>query len=150
YVNDPGGQPVAGSPCATSVTVMENVPPSISSCGTNLSASANANCQAPVPDFTTNVIATDNCTPTGSLVITQSPIVGTLVGLGVTTVTLTVTDLAGNAATCTRTLTVNDTTPPTVVTCASNQNASTNASCLGAIPDLTGQVTATDNCTAPN
>jgi len=50
-------------------------------------------CQAALPDFTTGLVATD-CNGSAALAITQTPVAGTLVGLGVTTVTLHVTDAA--------------------------------------------------------
>src|SRR5206468_1342125 len=81
--------------CTAAVTVTDNTPPTITTCATNQSAFANGLCQAPVPDFTTNVVASD-CNGSAPLSITQTPAAGTLVGLGVTTVTLHVTDGAGN------------------------------------------------------
>ncbi|MBK7215436.1 MAG: hypothetical protein IPH88_19590 [Bacteroidales bacterium] len=38
---------------------------------------ANASCRAAVSNFTANVTATDNCTASNALVITQSPTAGT-------------------------------------------------------------------------
>jgi len=126
----------------------ETDPPVIGTCSGDQSADADANCQAAVPDFTAGVSATDNCTPSGNLVITQNPLAGTLVGLGVTNVTVTVTDAAGNSATCGPTFTVNDVTAPTIQTCAGDQTGSADANCQAAVPDFTAGVTASDNCTA--
>ncbi|MBK7175098.1 MAG: SprB repeat-containing protein [Bacteroidales bacterium] len=139
--------------CQTSNTYLvgttpDNTAPAIVTCAPNQSAFANASCQAAVPNFTASVTATDNCTATPSLVITQSPVAGTLVSTGVTTVTITVTDAAGNFSTCSATFTVTDNTAPTIVTCAPNQSAFANASCQAAVPNFTANVTATDNCTA--
>lgn len=50
-------------------------------------------------DYTPDVTAADNCTI--SPVVAQSPAAGTQVGIGVTEITITVTDEAGNDATCT-------------------------------------------------
>ncbi|MBK7175102.1 MAG: HYR domain-containing protein [Bacteroidales bacterium] len=136
------------STCSANFTVTDNISPTIVTCAPNQSAFANASCQAAVPNFTANVTATDNCTATPSLVITQSPAAGTLVSTGVTTVTITVTDAAGNFSTCSANFTVTDNTNPTIVTCAPNQSAFANASCQSAVPDFTANVTATDNCTA--
>ncbi|MBK7213939.1 MAG: gliding motility-associated C-terminal domain-containing protein, partial [Bacteroidales bacterium] len=134
--------------CNTSFTVTDNTNPTIVTCAPAQSAFANATCQASVPDFTANVTATDNCTVSNALVITQSPTAGTLVSTGVTAVTITVTDAAGNSATCNTSFTVTDNTNPTIVTCAPAQSAFANASCQAAVPDFTANVTATDNCTS--
>ena len=52
-----------------------------------------------LPDYTGMASATDNCT--GSPILTQSPVAGTDVGPGITIVTITATDAAGNDADCT-------------------------------------------------
>ena len=62
-------------------------------------------------------MTTDNCPVT----VTQSPVAGTLVGLGQTTVTLTVKDSSNNAVTCTAKVTVQDTTNPVLVQCATDK-----------------------------
>src|SRR5258705_13103973 len=72
----------------------------------NQSAFANGVCQAPLPDFTTNGLVATDCNGSATLQITQTPAAGTLVGLGVTTITVTATDEAGNSATCTTSFTV--------------------------------------------
>jgi len=59
-----------------------------------------------LPDYTGLTSATDNCTATP--VITQAPVAGTQVGAGMTVVTMTATDDAGNAADCTFTVTVEE------------------------------------------
>ena len=51
-----------------------------------------------------NATATDNCTPAGSIVITNNA--PPAFPLGVTVVTWTATDLAGNSSTCSKTVTV--------------------------------------------
>jgi gliding motility-associated-like protein len=65
--------------------------------------------------------------------------------LGVTTVTWTVTDGAGNTATCAQTVTVTDNQNPTIV-CPSNLSANTDAGLCTATISLGAPVTA-DNCT---
>ncbi len=99
------------------VNVVDTTPPVINACTGNQTVSANASCQAPVPNFTASLAASDSC---GGVTVTQSPTAGTSVGLGNTIVTLSVTDEASNFATCTATLTVlpgacNPTTIPNVV-----------------------------------
>ncbi|CAM3379627.1 M36 family metallopeptidase [Aequorivita lipolytica] len=61
--------------------------------------------QYTLPDYTGDASATDNCPDPA---ITQNPAVGTMVGPGVTTMTMTATDGAGNDDTCTFTVTVEE------------------------------------------
>ena len=65
-------------------------------------------------------------------------------------VTLTATDAAGLTDTCTATVTVVDTTPPAITACAPSRTVAADANCEGALPDLIGQITATDNCGTVN
>jgi len=115
--------------CSFAVTVTDGEPPSITDCGPARSANASP-CQALVPNFTATVMAEDNCTPSGSLIISQSPPAGTPVGVGVTTVVITVRDAANNSATCPNTFTVhyidtdNDGVPDCVDNCPTVANPS--------------------------
>ena len=59
-----------------------------------------------IPDYSVSTTATDNCNPAPS--ITQNPTVGTQVGAGMTVITMTATDAAGNDASCTFNLTVEE------------------------------------------
>jgi hypothetical protein len=124
------------------VTVIDNTPPSVTA-PAPITISADANCQAAIP----NVTATgDNCG--GSVMLTQSPAAGALVGIGPHTVTITATDAAGNTSTATTTVTVNDTTAPTLSAPASI-TVSTGAgnSCSVTVNDAAlGAATATDGC----
>ena len=88
------------------VNVVDTTPPVIS-CPADTTLLADTNCQAAIPNVAAGVTASDNCTTAGSLAITQSPAAGTLVGLGATTVTVTVTDAANNSSSCETTVTVN-------------------------------------------
>src|SRR5206468_453788 len=135
--------------CTASFTVIDNTPPRITTCAPDQSAFANDLCQAPLPEFTTIVVA-DDCNGSTPLRIMQTPAAGTLVGLGVTTVTLHVTDGATNESTCTASFTVTDNTPPTITRCAPGQSAFANGLCQAPVPDFTSAVVATDcNGSAP-
>ena len=102
--------------CTFTVAVIDTTPPIIVTCATNRTLSASAACQLVVPNVTSEVVATDLC---GAVVITQSPVAGTLVGLGLTSVIVTVADAASNTVTCTFDITVIDSTPP-MLTCPAN------------------------------
>ncbi len=145
--------------CTQTVTVDDVVPPTIT-ISTPAPVSADASCQAAIPDLTGPANVADNCACDsdtenciGRVVIsvTQSPAPGTMVGLGPHTITLTANDGssnndgAGNTATATTTFTVNDTTAP-VVTAPADSSASADASCLAAVPNYAAGSTATDNC----
>ena len=81
---------------------MDNTLPSVT---TPAPASANAgpNGQAAIPNVLANTTASDNC---GPVTLSQSPVAGTMVGVGTHTITITATDAAGNTRTATTTFTV--------------------------------------------
>ena len=123
------------------ITVQDGVPPTID-CPAPQTVPADANCEGVVPDFTTGAVVSDNVTAPEDIVVTQSPPAGSVVGLGVTVVTLTATDEAGNSASCDVTLTVIDTTPPSM-TCP----ADLTVGCASQIPPPdVNAVTASDAC----
>jgi len=158
--------------CTQKVTVYDVTAPSIGA--TNQTVSADANCQAAVPDYNSTV--TDNCACNssdtssdcadhGRIVVTQDPAPGTLVGLGATSVHIiandgsvtpgpdgiidTPDDIQGNVTETTITLTVVDTTPPTItapaaVTAYTGAGATT---CDTVISNAQlGSPTTADNC----
>lgn len=146
--------------CTQRVTVNDTTPPVIGA--TNQTVSADANCQAVVPDYSTTV--TDNCACDSSdsteacaghphVVVTQDPAPGTVVGLGPHTIHITANDGssnnggAGNTSTKDITLTVVDTTPPTFTFVPGAITAYTGpgATSCSAMVDP-GTATATDNC----
>jgi hypothetical protein len=100
----------ASHSCSFTVTVQDNTVPTIT-CPAPRTVAAGANCQAAAPDLRGLATASDNC---AGVVVTQSPVQGTLLGLGTTTVTLTATDAAGNTASCNTTVTVADQTGPQI------------------------------------
>lgn len=137
-----------GTQCSFTVTITgtDAVVPVITSCAAATFALADSNSQAPVPNVTGDVDATDNCTPTNLLTTTQNPAPGTLVGVGTTTIIVTVTDANGNFSTCNTTfkVCVFEQIPPTAacknITVA--LNASGNASITGTDVDNGSS----DNC----
>jgi probable HAF family extracellular repeat protein len=137
----------ASSQTNLTVVVADTTQP-VGSCPAPVTVSSDSNCQAPVPDLASQVIATDNCTPPQSLTITQTPLAGTLVGLGSHPVTITVTDASGNSSTCTVPFTVVDTTPPVILHTPGPINLSAGVDCQAQVPDVLANVTATDSCTS--
>jgi gliding motility-associated-like protein/uncharacterized repeat protein (TIGR01451 family) len=72
----------------------------IISCANEQTIASDSSCKALVPDFTSTLIASDNCTPSESLIVSQFPIAGSEVMAGITTIILTVKDACGNESTC--------------------------------------------------
>jgi probable HAF family extracellular repeat protein len=128
------------------VAVIDTMPPT-GSCPTDMTASSDANCSAPVPDVVSLVVANDNCTPSAALKITQDPVAGTMVGLGPHPISIKVTDSSGNSSTCGLTFTVQDTTAPAIVSVPAPLTVSADANCQGVVPNVLLNVVATDNCT---
>ncbi len=84
--------------CTQAVTVFDNQPPQIVQCAPAQNLSTGGLSSIPLPDLTGLVVVADNCPAT--VVVTQSPPPGTMIGLGRTWVTFTVSDTTGEAASC--------------------------------------------------
>ncbi|HUX95815.1 MAG TPA: HYR domain-containing protein, partial [Bacteroidales bacterium] len=96
------------------VTVNDGVAPVITS-PADASTNLDASCQAPVPDFLSTLVVTDNCTPVGSITKTQNPAAGTLIsGAASTTVTIQATDASSNTSSVSVLFITSDVTPPVV------------------------------------
>ena len=139
-VTDPCG---ASAQTNVTVVVRDTTPPA-GSCPGPASATADANCQAAVPDFRPQVVATDNCIAANQLLLGQDPAAGTLVGMGPHPLTITVTDGSGNSSTCSVLFTVLDTTPPGIQSLAANPNILSPPN--GKLTPVTVSVVATDSC----
>lgn len=127
------------------VTVGDIIPPTITCPGTQFLVLL-AGCSNTLPNYTNLGTKNDNCTPVASLVTTQSPAAGTLLtGVGTTSVTLTVTDAAGNQASCTFNVNKVDVNLPNIA-CPATQTLILDASCSASLPNYTSMATASDNC----
>ena len=95
--------------CTFNVTVNDIEPPVVTCPSDVVQSNDPGECGAIVtfPD----AIATDNCP---GVTVTYSDTSGSFFPVGTTTVTVTATDGAGNTATCSFTITVNDTEPPVI------------------------------------
>src|SRR5207253_7100336 len=85
--------------CTTTFTVTDNKAPTII-CSATQPASADDNCQAPVPNIMGGASVSDNCSAPSAITLSQSPAPGTLVGPGTHTITMTTADAAGQVTTC--------------------------------------------------
>jgi hypothetical protein len=95
-----GGGSITSAPLT--LTVQDTTAPQIVTCATNLAVTADANCQAILPNLLAQIVATD-C---NSLSVTQSPAPGVSLSQGTHVITFTVTDAANNTSTCQATFSV--------------------------------------------
>lgn len=142
-VTDPDAN---SSNCSFDIEVVDGEAPTITSCAPDQIENVGNSCEANIGDYTSLVSATDNCDVPADLTVTQSPSVGTIIN-STTTVTITVTDQAGNFSTCDLEVTLNDNVPP-VPDCSNDTVVVVNSSCEYGAPDVTGLVTGVDNCSA--
>lgn len=139
------GNPVAIDNVRLFGTVSDIIAPTVT-CPTSIFVYATAGCDALMPDIAASVTMTDNCTPAGYFSTAQSPVVGTTL-TGNIIAAITVNDLAGLSANCTTQMLFIDTIQPTI-TCPGNQSAYVGTNCNLPIPDYTGLVSSTDNCSS--
>jgi hypothetical protein len=125
------------STCSFAVTVSDTQPP-VAICPPNITQSNDPNQCGAVVSFASN--AADNCP---GATVACLPASGSFFPVGSTTVTCTAIDASLNTATCTFTVTVNDTQPP-VATCPANITSPNDAGLCSAVVSFT--TTASDNC----
>ena len=117
------------------VKVIENQPP-VATCQPNLTLQLDGAGNASVTAAQINNGSTDNC---GIASMTPSPASFNCGSASPQTVTLTVTDFAGNTATCTTNVTIVDNLPP-VVNCPNNIVAAAGPMCLTNASAISGLV----------
>ena len=129
--------------CTQTITVNDTQDPAIS-CPANITQSTDPDvCSANVNPGTAT--ASDNCPGvTVSGTRSDSQPLNAPYPKGTTTITWTATDASGNDATCTQTITVNDTQGPTIVCPAKIVTPANPNSCYSDLDP--GTATATDNC----
>ena len=109
-VTDGCGQSANGNQI---ITVNDTQAPVVTVWPVDRTLDVGGNCSVAVPDLTVEVRDSDNC---GAIHISQNPPANTYVSLGVTNVTLTVSDDGGNSTNHIVVLTIVDTRPAPVVT----------------------------------
>jgi hypothetical protein len=133
------------SSCSQTVTVRDNILPSIS-CPANITVTAAANACTANATYTAPT-GTDNC-PGATTTRTSGLASGASYPIGVTTNIFMVTDASGNSAACSFTVTVRDTVPPTI-TCPSNITVNAANGTCAANVNYTAP-TGTDLCSGSN
>lgn len=134
--------------CNFLLEVIDVEDPSIT-CPTNQEQYANSACNISLDDYTNDAVVTDNCSTSGNIIVTQSPIPGTTIsGAGtIQLVTLTAEDEAGNSSSCDFEVTVIDTIAP-IPSCPANDTVNAGAGCVYELTDIASTIGATDNCTS--
>lgn len=125
--------------CQAQVTVSDSNSPTIAcpgdvtvQCGTSTD-----------PAATGSATASDDCDPAPAVTSTDTETPGTCPQAKTIARTWTATDRCGNTATCVQTISVEDTTAPTITQCPINKTVNCEQ---GTNPSVTGSPTATDNC----
>ncbi|MDE5420216.1 HYR domain-containing protein, partial [Labilibaculum sp. DW002] len=133
------------------ITIADNEEPAITNCPAdqNLNISAGT-CDAVLPNYIDllSIVATDNCSTAGNIILTQSPIAGSVLsgGHGATQlITISAEDESGKIGTCTFTVNVVDTQDPTIVNLPSPIVKDSDSGECGALVSWT-EPTSDDNC----
>ncbi len=142
-----------GQSCSFSVTVNDTQAPNITCPGSITRPNDPNQCSAvvtyPAPMVTDNCPGTSGVKGIGVVVPPPTPVCtpasGSTFPKGVTTVTCTVNDVAGNPSSCSFTVTVNDTQMPTI-TCPANITRPTDPNQCTAV--VTFAPTVSDNCSS--
>lgn len=124
--------------CTFTVTVVAPAAPTITTCATDKTLTADANCEATIPNLVSEVVAT-GC----NVIVSQSPAAGSIVGPGIYPVTITAENSAGEVS-CTATVTVLTPAPPTI-TCPANITTSNDSGQCGAVVSYSAP-TGTSSC----
>jgi hypothetical protein len=124
--------------CVQTIFVDDSSAPSIT-CPPNVTIQCTA---STLPANTGTATASDNCDGTPTVAFTDVTVAGACPQERTITRTWTATDDCGNSASCTQTIVVDDSVPPSI-TCPPNITINCSGSTL---PVATGSATATDNC----
>lgn len=133
------------SSCNFTLTVEDQTAPTIT-CPGNVDLIVNATCEATIGDYISSAVSSDNCSATGAITITQSPVANTTIDEN-TQIILTATDEEGNSSNCNFFAIVIDNIDP-VLNCPTDIDVTINSSCQYTVPDLSSAITGSDNCSA--
>ena len=132
--------------CSFTVTVEDEEAPNLE-CPEPFMLVLDLNCEGEIPDLQDSIEVSDNCTLEQDITYTQSPTAGDPVsGVGVRTVTITVSDSSGNSTTCEVDIEYVDETAPEL-DCPDDIIVEADEECVYVLEDFTGQAIVTDNCT---
>jgi len=113
-------------------------------CPNDQTVVGDSKCEIILLDYTGMATISDNCDTNPTVL--QSPVAGTVLsGTTPHTITITVTDAAGNSSDCSFELTIEDTISP-IVTCLPNQVEFLDEYCEFSLPDYGLNMVSEDNC----
>jgi len=139
--------PGDGTPTDLIITDLGNSPPTaFTGCPSDITVGNTTGLCSATVSWTAPTAGTDPEGCAVSVTSTHSP--GASFPVGTTTVTYTSDDGHGGITTCSFDVTVDDTEAPSITVCPATEAVILNSSCEIILPDYTGSVTASDNCSA--
>lgn len=140
---------ITGNPLAfdnVKVTGTDATPP-VATCPADTTVYVDNNCNGVLPNYTSFVTATDNCTSPSNITFSQSPAPGLVVNgaIVVTPIIMTATDESGNSSTCTFDMRTIDTIP-TTITCPPDVNIYVGTDCMATVGNYISSPVLTYNC----
>ncbi len=132
--------------CFLTINIIDATPP-VPVCPADTTGYVDNNCNGVLPDYTSFVVKTDNCSSPSNITVSQSPAPGLIVNgaIVVTNITMTATDESGNSATCNFIMRTLDTIP-TLITCPPDTNLAVGTDCLFTLGDYFAGGVLVDNC----
>ena len=128
--------------CSFTITVNDTTDPEVT-CPTNIAMSNDSGLCGAIVSY--QISSSDNCSATHAQSDASGLTSGDFFPIGTTTQSYLATDASGNTASCSFTITVNDTTDPVIV-CPANIAVSNGSGVCGAI--VSYQISSSDNCSA--
>ncbi len=132
------------STCVFNLNLVDTIAPNVNAIDPQ-QLERGLNCTAQVPDLSSLIVASDNCTPADALILSQLPAAGTAINVSQTAV-VSVTDESGNTSFVEVELQVPTNAAP-VITCVANKSESASyPSCTFVLPDYRDELIITDEC----
>ena len=129
-------------------TILESIVPSISGEGDKILNTDIGTCSTSLPDYTSTVTVSDNCSIVGNITLTQNPVSGSSISdhNTIQPVVITATDESGNSNTYNFNVTLIDNEAPGI-SCVLDQPVDANNGCSYDQVGTAWDASATDNCT---
>jgi len=133
--------------CNFDLTLDDDTNPSLT-CPANTDVNVDGNCEFKVPDYSSSLTLSDNCTANTNINIFQSPPIDTILTGDNTsqTITMIADDGNGNSIACSFVITLEDIIDPVII-CPSDQDVVVDNNCEISLKDYTPSASVSDNCT---